>query len=283
MIGTRGRPSGAFSGLPSLRLVLCVAALVLPALLVLTLPGADPSTIIGPSALAGGREAFGLGSGGRARAESANEPTPAELGYALSHGLTLRSAVWAAQALTGWIPFGPPLESRWDVRRVSQTTTEPLITDDQFVWGPNVGLFDAGAFLESRGSKLAEYAGDLELWAAYSSVNPQVLLAVLELRYGLVDQMPDGAEPALIRDQIETTALDLATAFYEHLYTWGARRDDSCPDRRVAFAGAGRWDDHRPRRRARPPDPTPCSRSWHRAAPFPIGRRSPRRRPQAGS
>ncbi len=121
------------------------------------------------------------------------------------------------------------MESRWDVRRVSQTATEPLITDDQFVWGPNVGPFDAGAFLESRGSKLAEYAGDLELWASYSSVNPQVLLAVLELRYGLVDQMPDGADPALIRDQIETTALDLATAFYEHLYTWGARRDSSSP------------------------------------------------------
>ncbi len=247
MIGPRGRPSGAFSGLPFLRLVLCGAALVLPMLLVLTLPGADPSTSVDRSAPAGGREAFGLGSGGRARAESANTPSPAELAYALSHGLTLRTVVWAAEALTGWIPFGPPVESRWDARRVSQATTEPLITDDQFVWGPNVGPFDAGAFLESRGSKLAEYAGDLELWASYSSVNPQVLLAVLELRNGLVDRMPDDADPALIRDQIETTALDLATAFYEHLYTWGARRDDFLPYRGVALAGAGRWDDHRPR------------------------------------
>jgi hypothetical protein len=207
-------------------LAICGAALALPVLLVLTLPGADRSTPTDPSASAGGREASGLGSGGRSRAERFDTPTPAELGYALSHGLTLRTVVWAAEALTGWIPFGPPIESRWDARRLVQAVSEPLITDDQFVWGPNVGSFDTGAFLGSRGSRLAEYAGELELWAAYSSVNPQVLLAVLELRHGLVDRMADGADPAQIRDQIETTALDLATAFYEHLYTWGARRDD---------------------------------------------------------
>ncbi|MCJ7679007.1 MAG: LamG domain-containing protein, partial [Anaerolineales bacterium] len=216
----------------ALRVALLGAALVLPALLVLMAPGgSEGAASARPATSLPGRESFGLGGGGSAQTPSTNSPTPGELGYALSHGLTLRSVIWAAETLRAWTPFGPPLQSAWDTRLLRQTAAEPMIADDQFVWGPNVGAFDAGAFLDGRGSPLAAYSEDLELWASYSSVNPQVLLTILELRYGLVDHFPDGADAAAIRSQIETTALDLATAFYEHLYTWGARAEGPASDR----------------------------------------------------
>lgn len=100
----------------------------------------------------------------------------------------------------------------------------PLAADDQFVWGPNVGRFDIGGYLAGRDSALAEYAPDIELWASYSSVNPKILIALLELQHGWVS----GLDPALPADQvrhtIERTAMRLASAFYEHLHVWGSRR-----------------------------------------------------------
>ena len=213
------------------RRALLILGLALPAGLVLLLPGGRTSTL--PELAAPGspiRDDLGLGGGGTRPLGDIDSPTPAELGVALTNGLTLRSVVWMAKALRDWTPFGAPLQASWNPRLLRQSAPLALISDGQFVWGPNVGPFDAGAFLESRGSRLADYAGDLELWASYSSVNPQVLLAVLQLRYGIVDGLPDGADPAQVREQIKSTALALATAFYEHLYTWGARRDDQAPD-----------------------------------------------------
>lgn len=203
--------------------------LVLPAAFVIFLPGrAGEAAGTGTPALAEG-EGEGLGGGGTPAGASATSPTSTEIADALSRGLTLRSVVWAVGTLLDWAPFGPPLQSAWDTHLL-QDSSETLITDDQFVWGPNVGDFDIAAFLNGRGSPLAAYADEIGLWAGYSSVNPQVLLAVLDLRYGLVDHFPGSADQVSIGSQIETTALDLATAFYDHLYTWGARAEDGVAD-----------------------------------------------------
>ncbi len=99
-----------------------------------------------------------------------------------------------------------------------------LLSDGQFVWGPNVGDFDIRAYLSKRDSGLSAFASDLELWARYSSVNPMILLSMLELRYGYVDQFPSGIDADEVREKIGTTAMHLAVAFYEHLHTWGERR-----------------------------------------------------------
>lgn len=101
---------------------------------------------------------------------------------------------------------------------------EPLLSDGQFVWGPNVGDFIVSQYLEGYSSGLAAYADHIELWASYTSVNPKVLLAVLELQYGYVNSLPTDHIPEAVTGAIEKTALDLALAFYEHLYTWGSRR-----------------------------------------------------------
>lgn len=99
-----------------------------------------------------------------------------------------------------------------------------LLSDGQFVWGPNVGDFEIGAFLERRESNLEPYADDIEIWARYSSVNPQVLLAVLQLHHGYVFDLPEEHDSDEVRAVIEDTAMSLATAFYEYLHTWGSRR-----------------------------------------------------------
>ena len=100
----------------------------------------------------------------------------------------------------------------------------PLLADGQFVWGPNVGDFDVRAFLIERDSPLADYSGSVVSWAGYTSVNPQVLLTLLELRHGLVTAIPPGADRAQVDGWAEQDSMDLASAFYDFLYTWGSRR-----------------------------------------------------------
>jgi LasA protease len=98
-----------------------------------------------------------------------------------------------------------------------------LIADGQFVWGPNLGDFKVTAFLESIDSPFLPYGQEVEAAAAITSINPQILLTVLEMRYGYLSA---GAqeEPAMVQERIERAAYDLAIPFYQHMYTWGARR-----------------------------------------------------------
>ncbi len=120
--------------------------------------------------------------------------------------------------------FSPP----FDTGRASDASqgemVEPLLSDGQFVWGPNVRDFSVVEFLQNRTSPLLPYAEVIETWAAYASVNPKILLAVLEIRHGWITYLPMDIDPQYVRDEIQKTTLDLAVAFYEHLYTWGARK-----------------------------------------------------------
>jgi murein DD-endopeptidase MepM/ murein hydrolase activator NlpD len=109
-------------------------------------------------------------------------------------------------------------------RLVQSGISVPLVSDGEFVWGPNVGAFDVTSYLASRRSPLAPYGDDVALWADYTSVNPKVLLTVLELRYRLVSGPLAGMTSDHIRSTIQETSLTLAKEFYKHLYTYGTRR-----------------------------------------------------------
>ncbi len=102
--------------------------------------------------------------------------------------------------------------------------SSPLLADGQFVWGPNVGDFDVRNYLESIGSHLEPYSDEIEIWARYTTVNPKVLLTVLELQHGYVGSSSDDLSSETIRETIESTSMELAVAFYEHLHTWGTRK-----------------------------------------------------------
>ncbi|MGD1994377.1 MAG: pre-peptidase C-terminal domain-containing protein [Anaerolineae bacterium] len=127
--------------------------------------------------------------------------------------------------------------------RIDLSQAPPILSDGQFVHGPNVGPFNVAEYLQANGSPLAEHASTIELWCGYASVNPRVLLTLIERQSGLVQQNPEGniasplggPEPGLER-QIEVMVTALATAFYDHLYSHGARSGQTtAPEARAVF------------------------------------------------
>ena len=167
------------------------------------------------------------GAGGSESTSSA--PSLLSVARAVAGFSGLRWLPWAQQDSQPWLPNAPALGNLWRSPSYQLEFDNSLVSDGQFVWGPNVGDFNIGAFLDDQGSPLAAYAPDIELWASYSSVNPKVLIAILELRYGWVSGFPDSITEDEMRSTIEDTAMGLASTFYEHMHTWGALRPPFSP------------------------------------------------------
>lgn len=108
-----------------------------------------------------------------------------------------------------------------------------LLSNGQFVFGPNVGDFDLANYLLQSNHPLSEYATTIAWWSAYTSVNPRVILTLLELQETLQHSNTAG-NPVLsasdpegsFEEKLENLLLPLATAFYEHLYAYGERNSD---------------------------------------------------------
>jgi hypothetical protein len=171
---------------------------------------------------AGGLLPRGGGGGGQAAAPDARSLADARL-----------QTQWL-QALPWWpepgdAALGLPFGGLWRSWLRPEDAAQSVLSDGQFVWGPNAADFDPRAYLQARKSPLLPYADHLALWADYTSVNPQVLLTVLEIQLGWVSRIDPATTPEQIEAQIEETAMDLAMAFYEHLYLWGARRPAGQP------------------------------------------------------
>jgi len=112
---------------------------------------------------------------------------------------------------------------------VRMQSPSALVSDGQFVWGPNVGNFDIAKFLKSIESPLTPYAVDIESWAHYYTLNPRVLLTVLEINFGYLTGLDLQLDPAEVRQTIEDTSMDLSLAFYQHMYKLGDRRKGPLP------------------------------------------------------
>ena len=115
----------------------------------------------------------------------------------------------------------------------STVTLTPLLSDGQFVYGPNVGDFAIRTYLVNRNSPLSDYADTIWNWAGYASINPRVLLAILEARNHLVTSAMLSAEELAcaagypssdFSTQLEQLSTDLAGNFYYYLYTFGPRK-----------------------------------------------------------
>jgi LasA protease len=83
----------------------------------------------------------------------------------------LFGGAWARQPVEKVMPFNAPLT---------------ILSEGQFVYGPNVTDFDLSAYLSRNSSALAPLAQDLDDKASYYSINPRVLLTILEIRNGVV-------------------------------------------------------------------------------------------------
>ena len=102
-----------------------------------------------------------------------------------------------------------------------------VLSDGEFVNGPNVGDFDIRAYLQSTAPLLARFADDLYGRADYYSINPRVYLTLLEVHAHLISA-PD---PARIDNpfnlassgfiaQIDELSNAMVSAYYLHLYSY---------------------------------------------------------------
>lgn len=112
------------------------------------------------------------------------------------------------------------------IREIELRASGTLLADGQFVYGPNVGEFDTAAYLAEMNSPLAPHASIIEDKARYYSLNPRLLLTLLELQDGAVTG-EEATGAALAEEDEEATALDeelerlaegLKDDFYRQLY-----------------------------------------------------------------
>ena len=102
-----------------------------------------------------------------------------------------------------------------------------VLSDGQFVYGPNVGDFKVETYLEANAPHLSNYADALYGRSEYYSINPKIYLTLLEVHFQLISV----SEPALMEDplglnngdfiaQIEYLSDKMSEAYYLHLYTY---------------------------------------------------------------
>ena len=106
---------------------------------------------------------------------------------------------------------------------------ENVLSDGQFVYGPNVGDFNLESYLDAKAPYLSAYADELYGRSEYYSINPKIYLTLLELHAQLISH-PDetriedalGMGGADLVSQIDEISSVMIGAFYSHLYTYSA-------------------------------------------------------------
>jgi LasA protease len=85
----------------------------------------------------------------------------------------------------------------------------PILSDGQFVYGPNVKGFDLKQYLTEKAPHLLPYYSEIDYYTSAPSVNPRVLLALIEQRSGVITGKESTASPMNINSG--SFAQDLAT------------------------------------------------------------------------
>lgn len=100
----------------------------------------------------------------------------------------------------------------------------PWLEDRDFLYGPALLDFDLEIYLARRAPQLSSHATEISHWSGFYSINPQVLLTLIDMRSGLVsgastaDAMNDPlaglVEGATFTDQIRNALAALYRDFY---------------------------------------------------------------------
>jgi murein DD-endopeptidase MepM/ murein hydrolase activator NlpD len=106
-----------------------------------------------------------------------------------------------------------------------------LLSDGQFVYGPNVGDFTIAGFAAQSAPQLSPYAEALYGRAEFNSINPRLYLALMEMATRLVSDQSAGpqqaenpfglAEPGFTA-QLDALSKAMFNAYYLHLYNYSA-------------------------------------------------------------
>ena len=104
-----------------------------------------------------------------------------------------------------------------------------VLSNGQFVYGPNIGDFNLKAYLHANAPHLDKYADELYGRAEYFSINPKVYLTLFELRKNLISspdaikvEDPFGFPNLDFISQIDSISETMIDAYYLHLYTYSA-------------------------------------------------------------
>ena len=129
-----------------------------------------------------------------------------------------------------------PVRAQTSINDASAQVGAHVLSNGQFVYGPNIGDFDLKVYLQDHAPYLADYADELYARSEYFSINPKVYLTLLEVHGGLISnpdldrvQDPFGFDDAGFIPQIEKISETMFDAYYLHLYTYSplpySRRD----------------------------------------------------------
>ena len=123
--------------------------------------------------------------------------------------------------------FGAGSLSSAGAQEVTAMPTDYILSDGQFVYGPNVGDFNLRTYLEDNAPHLLKYADDLYGRSEYFSINPKVYITLLEVHAHLI------STPDLIRiedpfelpdmdfiSQIDYISNAMVDAYYLHLNSY---------------------------------------------------------------
>jgi LasA protease len=104
------------------------------------------------------------------------------------------------------------------------------ISNGQFVYGPNVASFRLAEYLEANSPALERYADDLYGRAEYYSINPKILLTLLEMYSQLVTDPvekkisnPFGFRDENLLSQVDRISGAMVNAYYLHLNDYSSR------------------------------------------------------------
>lgn len=104
-----------------------------------------------------------------------------------------------------------------------------VLSNGQFVYGPNIGEFNLKSYLQDHAPHLVGYADDLYARSEYYSINPKVYLTLLEIHGRLISnpssvdlENPFGLSASGFIPQIEAMSDVLSDAYYLHLYSYSA-------------------------------------------------------------
>ena len=151
----------------------------------------------------------------------------------------------ANEGLTSGDPSTTPTVMAEQTTRGESGALE-ILSDGQFVYGPNVGNFDARGFLRDQNGSIGEYAELIACQADYWSINPRVLIALIETATGLVTtQALEEAQidaAIKVRDHPDFEAAfahvseHLYSEFYWYLYVYQSNDPASRAPLSVTFA-----------------------------------------------
>ena len=144
----------------------------------------------------------------------------------------IRKILYGAMLLVLFIP-ALGIGSSFSVQAQAATTKSVveinahILSDGQFVYGPNIGSFDLKTYLQDNAPHLVKYADDLYGRSEYFSINPKIYLTLLEVHGELLTR-PDFSKvvnPLGLSDmdfisQIEYISGIMSDAYYLHLYSF---------------------------------------------------------------